>query len=93
MHSLIEIGIYSRPQIAKFLKGTSGKKLLNEFPEMKRECFWDSGLWNPSYWGDAVGEDEERVAPYIKNQGKPKHAKYAVQIGALQRKLSDFVSS
>lgn len=90
VHALIEIGIYSRPQIAKFLKGTSAKKLLREFPYLKREYFWGSGLWNPSYWGDAVGEDEQRVAPYIKNQGKPNIVE---QPDMRQRRMSDFFSS
>jgi len=90
VHVLIEIGVYSRPQIAKFLKGTSAKKILCEFPYLKQDFFWGSGLWNPSYWGDAVGEDEQRVTPYIKNQGVPK---IAMPVDALQMKLSDFFSS
>lgn len=90
VHSLIEIGVYSRPQIAKFLKGTSAKKLLKEFPYLKQKYFWGSGMWNPSYWGDAVGEDEQRVTPYIKNQGKQKTT---IRIGTFQMKLSDFLSS
>lgn len=90
VHSLIEIGVYSRPQIAKFLKGTSAKKLLREFPYLKWQYFWGSGVWNPSYWGDAVGEDEQRVTPYIKNQGKPK---IVAPIDNPQTKLSDFISS
>ena len=90
VHSLIEIGVYSRPQIAKFLKGTSAKKLLREFPYLKQKYFWGSGMWNPSYWGDAAGEDEQRVIPYIKNQGKPKTM---IQTGAAQTKMSDYSGS
>lgn len=90
VHSLIEIGVYSRPEIAKFLKGTSAKKLFNEFPEMKKQYFWGSGMWNPSYWADAVGEDEQRVTPYIKNQGKPKTT---IQTDIAQTKLGDYSSS
>ncbi len=90
VHALVEIGVYSRPQIAKFLKGTSAKKLLREFPYLKQKYFWDSGMWNPSYLGDAVGEDEQRVVPYIKNQGKPKPT---TKIDSLQTKMSDFLSS
>ena len=90
VHSLIEIGVYSRPQIAKFLKGTSAKKLLHEFPYLKQKYFWGSGMWNPSYWGDAVGEDEQRVTPYIRNQGKPKPK---IPTNTLQKKMSDFISS
>jgi len=34
----------SMDQIAKAMKGLSGRKLLAEFPAIKRECFWGSGL-------------------------------------------------
>lgn len=90
VHSLIEIGVYSRPQIAKFLKGISAKKLLREFPYIKKKYFWGSGLWNPSYWGDAVGEDEQRMIPYIKNQGNKKIRKQADE---KQTKLSNYPGS
>lgn len=36
VHSILDIGIYSRPQVAKMIKGYIGKKLLEKFPEIKR---------------------------------------------------------
>ena len=55
LHFMADIGNYSRPQVAKLLRGYIGKKFFEFFPELKRSkeeggLFWDSGLWNPSYY-------------------------------------------
>ena len=45
VHLVIDMGVrYSAADIAKLLKGTSGKKILREFPTLKRTYFWGSGL-------------------------------------------------
>lgn len=59
----------SLSQVAKALKGTSGRKLLAEFPDIKRRLFWGSGLWSPALFGDSLGSDREAVRSYIRNQG------------------------
>ena len=56
--------------VNKWFKGTSGKKLLREFPFLKREFFWDSGLWGGQAYGDSVGRDPEQIRNYVRNQGK-----------------------
>jgi putative transposase len=50
VHMKLDIGIYSKPEVAKRLRGYVGRKLLMKFPEMKKKLFWGSGLWNPSYY-------------------------------------------
>ena len=54
LHFLADIGLYSRPEVAKMLRGYTGKKFFEYFPELKQPKhkggkFWKSGLWNPSY--------------------------------------------
>lgn len=46
---IIDMGLYSKPEIAKKLKGFSAKSLLSFMPWLKRNFFWKSGLWNPAY--------------------------------------------
>ena len=49
VHMLLEMGIYSKPEMAKKLKGFVGRKLLKQLPWLKKTKFWGSGLWNPAY--------------------------------------------
>ena len=46
---IIEMGLYSKPEIAKKLRGFVGRKLLQQLPWLKKAKFWGSGLWNPAY--------------------------------------------
>ena len=57
-------------QIAKKLKGTTGRKLLKEFPSVKRRFFWGSGLWSPVIYGDSLGREPDQIRDYIRNQGR-----------------------
>lgn len=55
VHFMADIGLYDRPEVAKLLRGYTAKKFFEYFPELKRPKweggkFWDSGLWNPSYY-------------------------------------------
>ena len=70
LYSLADIGLYNRP--AKFLRGYTAKKFFEYFPELKRQkhqvgLFWDSGLWNSSYWIDSPRNFENTIK-YIKKQ-------------------------
>ena len=56
--------------LAKAFKGTSGRKLLHEFPEIKSKYFWGSGLWSGVIFGDTVGKDPEQIRTYVRNQGE-----------------------
>jgi REP element-mobilizing transposase RayT len=83
VHGRIDIGVYSRPQVAKMLKGFVAKKLFEIFPWLKERFFWGSGLWSPAYFMDAVGKDADFVDAYIMKQ------KYA-QEGFIQMKLISY---
>ena len=55
VHFLADIGMYSRGEVAKLLKGPTAKRFFEYFPELKKPKhrggkFWGSGLWNPSYY-------------------------------------------
>jgi len=60
----------SADQIAKKLKGTTGRKLLKEFPGIKKRFFWGSGLWSPVIYGDSLGREPGQIREYIRSQGK-----------------------
>ena len=64
--------------IAKMLKGTSGFKLLKEFPQIKKTYFWGSGLWSPAVFVDSVGKDPQIIQNYVRNQGKKKEMRKRV---------------
>ena len=56
--------------IVKYLKGITGRKLFERFPE-KREQLWKGELWNHSYYVETVGSvSEENIRRYIEHQSK-----------------------
>ena len=86
LHFLIDIGMYNRSEIAKILKGYTGKKFFEFFPELKKSHFWGSGLWNPAYYLGAP-KDLAYTIKYIQKQ------KYGSGgIGKAQRTLTSFAS-
>jgi putative transposase len=56
--------------IGKALKGVTGRKLLQEFPGIKKRFFWGSGLWSPVIYGDSLGREPVQIRNYIRNQGQ-----------------------
>ncbi len=51
---IIDMGLYSKIELAKKLKGFVASQLFRLMPWLKRNkweggYFWDSGLWNPAY--------------------------------------------
>ncbi len=92
VHFMADIGLYDRPEVAKLLRGYTAKKFFEYFPELKRNkweggLFWDSGLWNPSYW---IGSPKnlESTIRYIQNQ---KYGELSMK-QRNQRKLASFAS-
>ena len=72
VHFLVDVGMYKREEVAKNLKGYIAKKFFEYFPELKLPkkqggLFWDSGLWNPSYY---IGSPKnlENTRKYIRKQ-------------------------
>ena len=68
VHLVVDIGLKSIPEVAKLLKGTSGKLLLKEFPWLKKQYFWNSGLWSPATFFDSLGRNIQEVSNYVKSQ-------------------------
>ncbi len=48
VHMILDLGLYSKPELAKKLKGYVGRKLFQFLPWLKKQNFWNSGLWNPA---------------------------------------------
>jgi putative transposase len=70
VHVTIDAGTNGPADVAKALKGTSGKKLLNDFPYLKKTYFWASGLWSPTIYFDSLGERTiTDMDAYTRNQG------------------------
>jgi putative transposase len=56
------------PDIIKWLKGISARKLFLKHPELKKRL-WGGHLWNPSYFIATVSENtESQIKEYINNQ-------------------------
>lgn len=56
--------------IVKYLKGITGRKLFEKFPEI-REHLWRGELWNHSYYCETIGSvSEENIKRYIEHQSK-----------------------
>ena len=47
-HTILDLGIMSKPEIAKKLKGFTAPKILKEFPWLKSRLFRSKGFWNPA---------------------------------------------
>ena len=89
VHITIDAGTKGPEDVAKALKGTSGKKILNEFPDIKKTYFWGSGFWSPTIFFDSLGERTiTDMDTYTRNQGLPRS--YSFKPG--QSHLDDFAS-
>ncbi len=57
-------------QIVKYLKGITGRKLFEAFPEIRNKL-WKGQLWNHSYYVETIGSvSEENIRRYIEHQNK-----------------------
>jgi REP element-mobilizing transposase RayT len=79
-HMIIDMGLYSKHELAKKLKGFVGKHLLKMLPWLKKHYFWKSGLWNPAYDIRSIN-DMDFYSRYLDKQ------KYA---SAGQKMLSEY---
>ena len=56
--------------LLKYLKGITGRKLYEQFPEI-RDKLWKGQLWNHSYYVETIGSvSEENIRKYIEHQTK-----------------------
>jgi len=83
VHMVLDLGLRSVSQVVKMLKGHAAKQLLREYPWLKSQYFWGSGMWNPSYYFDSLGQDIEELSHYVRQQGLPRS----------QRKLNGFLTN
>ena len=57
-------------QLVKYLKGITGRKLFETFPEIRSQL-WKGQLWNHSYYVETIGcVSEENIRRYIEHQSK-----------------------
>lgn len=54
VHIILDMGLYSKIELAKKLKGYVAKHVFRFMPWLKNDrwaggYFWDSGFWNPAY--------------------------------------------
>jgi putative transposase len=89
VHITIDAGTKGPEDIAKALKGTAGRKLLKEFPYIKKRYFWGSGFWSPTIFFDSLGERTiTDMDAYARNQGLPRI--HLIKRGQLH--IEDFAS-
>ena len=56
--------------IVKYLKGISGRKLYEQFPDIKSQL-WKGQLWNHSYYCETIGNvSSDTIRKYIERQSK-----------------------
>ncbi len=48
VHLILEVGIRSKPDIAKCLKGFTAPRIFKEFPWLRSRLFRGHGFWNPA---------------------------------------------
>jgi putative transposase len=55
-------------KIAQYLKGKTSRKILDEFPTIKKQ-FWGNHFWSRGYFAASSGSiTDEQIMEYIKNQ-------------------------
>ena len=89
VHITIDAETKGPEDVAKTLKGSSRKKLLNEFHHIKKTYFWGSGFCSSTIFFDSLGERTiTDMDAYAWNQGLPRN--YSFKPG--QSHLDDFAS-
>jgi|SRR3989338_7599605 len=66
VHVNLDMGIYSKPEIAKMLKGFTAPKIFKKFPWLRSRLFRSSGFWNPAT--DGRTGDMEYYDKYLDRQ-------------------------
>lgn len=70
VHMELDLGVKSRPQVCKELKGFVARKFFKLFPELKLPkkqggLFWNSGLWSPASFSN---QSNDYTQPYLNKQ-------------------------
>jgi len=69
VHLLLSVPLsISLSKVLPYVKGKSGRKLLQEFEHLKKR-YWGQYLWARGYFAATVGNvNEEAIQRYIENQ-------------------------
>ena len=67
-HVILDMALWKVSDLVKVIKGTSGYKLLKQFPEIKKKYFYGSGLWSGTKYVYSVGRDKASVERYVAKQ-------------------------
>jgi len=67
-HAIVDLARWDITTLVKIMKGISGKKLLSQFPEIKRKYFYGSGLWSGTKYVYSVGRDKLSIERYVAKQ-------------------------
>ena len=67
VHMILDLGLHSKVELAKKLKGYVGRHLLRLLPWLKQKKFWSSGLWNPAYDVRSIN-DMDMYSRYLDKQ-------------------------
>ncbi|RLG15276.1 MAG: hypothetical protein DRN71_01790 [Candidatus Nanohalarchaeota archaeon] len=81
---------WSLPDVCKKVKGTTGRKLLEMFPQIKKTYFWGSGLWSQTKYFYSIGRDRTSVQRYVGKQRYFKKGLFKRTLPASQSTLSNF---
>lgn len=68
LHFIPDLGKYNESHMRKLFKGTTGRRLLQQFPWLKRKYFWGSGLWGRQYYCYSIGSDMRVLQAYVSKQ-------------------------
>jgi putative transposase len=68
LHAILDLGMKQASELIKIMKGVSGRKLLEKFPEIKKKYFWGSGLWSGTKYVHSVGRDIKAIERYVAKQ-------------------------
>lgn len=67
-HAILDLALWGISDLVKVMKGISGKKLLEKFPEIKKKYFWKSGFWSGTKYVYSVGRDKKDIERYVAKQ-------------------------
>ena len=69
IHILVSVPpIISISKLMQYIKGKSGRKLLQEFEQLKKR-YWGQHVWSRGYFAVTVGNlNDKQVQEYIENQ-------------------------
>jgi len=67
-HVILDMALWNVSNLVKVIKGTSGKKLLKEFPWIKKKYFYGSGFWSGTKYVYSIGRNKESMRKYVAKQ-------------------------